>query len=79
MNRRHDTTELVAPPHLRGRMTRWTPQAIRDERIAWAAEAGRNGASSVKVGKALGIAQRNAHVIMVAGGWDAWAHLRGRA
>lgn len=30
---------LVAPKHLRGRMSRYTPEAIRRERLEWAAEA----------------------------------------
>lgn len=57
-------------------MNKHTPQALRDERQAWAAGAGRLGYTSAQVGNALGIAQRNAWAVMRAGGWDAWADLR---
>ena len=67
---------LVAPAHLMGRMTKWTPEAIRDERTQWAVQQGRAGYSSGDVGAALGIAQPNAWNIMILGGWDAWAHRR---
>ena len=67
---------LVAPAHLAGRMSKWTPEALRQERTVWAAEQGRKGYSSYEVAAALGIAQTNAHAAMTAGGWDAWADKR---
>ena len=69
---------LTAPKRLTGRMSKHTPQDLRDDRAAWAANAGRAGYSSVAVGKALGIKQRCAYRIMKQGGWDAWAYLRER-
>lgn len=76
---RNGLAPLVAPHHLRGRMTKWTPQEVRDERTRWAVEQGRKGYSSGDVGAALGIAQRNAWRVMVLGGWDAWVEQRARA
>ena len=70
---------LTAPAHLAGRMTKWTPEAIRQERTQWAVQQGRRGYSSGDVGSALGIAQRNACRIMILGGWDAWAEQREKA
>lgn len=67
---------LVAPAHLAGRMSKWTPEHIRTERATWAAEQGAKGYSSCDVAHALGVAQQNAHAAMTAGGWDAWAHRR---
>ena len=67
---------LAAPAHLTGRMSKWTPQALRDERAAWSADQGRMGYSSGDVAVALGIGQANAYQAMVQGGWDAWASHR---
>lgn len=67
---------LTAPPHLTGRMTKWTPQHIRDERAQWALEAGRAGHSAKAVGDALGITDVNARVIMVNAGWKWWEQPR---
>ena len=60
---------LTAPPHLRGRMSRWTPQALRDERLAWMLARGREGHSSAAVADALGIGQKAAHHAMHKAGW----------
>lgn len=70
---------LVAPAHLAGRMSKWTPQALRDERSQWAADQGRKGYASNDVAVALGIGQQNAYQTMIAGGWDAWADQRAKA
>ena len=67
---------LTAPDHLTGRMTKWTPQHIRDERAQWALKAGLAGHSAEAVGEALGIAPRNAHTIMVNAGWRWWQQPR---
>ena len=67
---------LTAPDHLTGRMSKHTPQNIRDERSAWALEAGQAGHSAEAVGEALGISGVNARVIMVNAGWQWWAQPR---
>lgn len=48
---------LTAPAHLRGRMYRWTPQALRDERIAWMAARIAEGHTQGELAAALGITQ----------------------
>lgn len=71
---------LTAPDHLTGRMTKHTPQAIRDARTAWVMEAKRAGHSTAAIAEGLGIRERNAFAILKAAGWDAWADKReGRA
>lgn len=67
---------LTAPDHLTGRMTKWTPQHIRDERAQWALEAGQAGHSTYAVAEALGVNQITAHNIMVKAGWQWWAQPR---
>lgn len=67
---RSDLPPLVAPDHLKGRMTKHTPEEVRAERAAWAAAAGRQGYGSLSVSRALGIAQNNALTVMRQGGWD---------
>ncbi|MFT4149216.1 MAG: hypothetical protein QM656_03390 [Paracoccaceae bacterium] len=63
---------LTAPEHLRGRMTKWTPQPLLDERADWAVTAGKQGYSAGCVGEALGISQFAAQRIMRAKGWQWW-------
>jgi len=69
---------LIAPPHLRGPMSRHSPEELRLERRQWAVNAGRIGYASTDVAQALGIAQTPAYQMMRKGGWDPWAHLRQR-
>ena len=67
---------LTAPDHICGRMTKWTPQETRDERAAWALEAGQAGHSSEAVAEALGISSFSARKIMTNAGWQWWAQPR---
>lgn len=67
---------LIAPHHLAGRMSKWTPEHIRHARVAWSAEQGRKGYSSYEVAASLGISQPRAYLTMTAGGWDTWADKR---
>ncbi|AKG94560.1 hypothetical protein Shpa_49 [Paracoccus phage Shpa] len=67
---RSDLPPLVAPDHLKGRMTKHTPEAVRAERAAWAAAAGRQGYGSLSVSRALGMTEKNALPIMRRGGWN---------
>ena len=67
---------LTAPDHLTGRMTKHTPQELRDERAQWALEAGQAGHSAEAVGEALGISGVNARKIMINAGWRWWAQPR---
>ena len=46
---------LTAPPHLRGRMSRATPQALLDERATWMIERYTDGASQRAIARALGL------------------------
>lgn len=70
---------LEAPQHLTGRMSRWTPQATRDERTTWAMDQAAKGYCSTDIAAALGIAQQNAWQILADAGWDAWAEQRAKA
>ena len=63
---------LTAPPHLRGRMTRYTPQEIRDERIAWALARAAEGWTTPKIAAALGIRSEVIRKKMRAHGWRWW-------
>lgn len=67
---------LTAPDHLTGRMTKHTPQHIRDERAQWALEAGQAGHSADAVAEALGVATFTARTIMTKAGWRWWAQPR---
>ncbi|AZV00259.1 hypothetical protein [Paracoccus kondratievae] len=48
-------THLTAPDHLRGRMSRWTPQELRDERAAWIMARAAEGRQQNDIAAALGI------------------------
>lgn len=48
---------LTAPSHLRGRMTRHTPKALRDERISWMADRIAEGYTQAEMAAALGVTQ----------------------
>ncbi|WP_285050590.1 hypothetical protein [Paracoccus sp. SSJ] len=63
---------LTAPSHLRGRMTRYTPQEIRDERIAWALARSAEGWTTPKIAAALGINSEVIREKMRAHGWRWW-------
>ena len=67
---------LTAPDHITGRMTKWTPQELRDERAEWALAAGQAGHSAFAVAEALGIADHTARTIMTKAGWQWWAQPR---
>lgn len=61
---------LIAPDHLRGNFSRWTPQALRDERMAWALARAAEG-WTCPVG-ALGIAYQQFRQQMYDAGWRWW-------
>ena len=65
----HHLPPLEAPEHLRGRMNYWTDDKLKQERMEWAAEAGRRGYSSAAVAAALGLKPSYAEDIMRQGGW----------
>lgn len=67
---------LTAPDHLRGRMTRWTPQEIRDERIAWVLARAAEGWTSPRIAAALGVDDSGLRSQMLAHGWRWWDHPR---
>lgn len=67
---------LTAPDHLRGRMTRYTPQEIRDERIAWVLARAAEGWTSPRIAAALGVDDSGLHSQMLAHGWRWWDHPR---
>ena len=57
---------LTAPAHLRGRMTRYTPKDLRDERMAWVAASYAAGHSQGDIAEALNISVERALVLMEA-------------
>ena len=59
---------LTAPAHLRGRMTRYTPQEIRDERMAWVAASYAAGHSQGEIADALGICRSALSTAMLKAG-----------
>ncbi|SEU02859.1 hypothetical protein SAMN04489858_12040 [Paracoccus homiensis] len=61
---------LTAPKHLRGRMNRWTPQALRDERREWALARGKEGHTVPAIAEALGIARQNARTMLTEAGYS---------
>jgi len=63
---------LTAPAHLRGRMSRYTPQDLRDERIAWALARSAEGWTTPKIAEALGIRSEVIREKMRANGWRWW-------
>lgn len=48
-------THLTAPDHLRGRMSRGTPQELRDERVAWIKARCNEGYKLKNIAAALGL------------------------
>lgn len=59
---------LTAPSHLRGRMTRYTPQEIRDERMTWVAASYAAGHSQGEIADALGIGRSGLSTAMLKAG-----------
>lgn len=60
---------LTAPDHLRGRMSKHTPAALKDERNAWAAQAARDGHSMTAISAALGIGDNPTRQAVINGGY----------
>lgn len=50
---------LTAPAHLIVRMSRWTPQALRDERDAWMLARAREGYTGTQIAESLRLPQSN--------------------
>lgn len=63
---------LTAPDHLKGRMSRWTPQSLRDERMAWMLDRAREGYPGAQIARALGVAQANVAAYLRAAGYQWW-------
>lgn len=59
---------LIAPDHLRGRMTRHTPQQLRAERISWITASYAAGHSQGDIADALGIGQSALSTAMLKAG-----------
>lgn len=57
-------TDLIAPEHLRGRMPRSKPEALRSERISWAAKVSREGRLNIEIAAALGITEHSVGAIL---------------
>jgi len=64
----YSMANLIAPAHLRGRMTRHTPQQLRDERIAWITASYAAGHSQGDIADALGIGQSALSTAMLKAG-----------
>lgn len=60
---------LTAPEHLKGKLSKYTPQSLRDERNKWCADMKAAGFNDADVGAALGISVDSAYSASVAGGW----------
>ena len=56
--------DLIAPAHLRGRMPRSKPEALRSERISWAAKVSREGRLNIEIAAALGITEHSVGAIL---------------
>nr|WP_010400356.1 hypothetical protein [Paracoccus sp. TRP] len=69
-------THLTAPDHLRGRMSRWTPQELRDERAAWIMARAAEGWTMPPIARALGIRPLAVNKIAYDAGYRWWQHKR---
>lgn len=63
---------LVAPDHLKGPMSRWTPQALRDERTAWMLARAREGYTGTHIARELGLHQTNVSALLRSQGYQWW-------
>ena len=69
---------LTAPDHIKGAMFHNTPQALRDERNAWAAKAKADGYTYNQISAALGITHSNVIRAAKAGGFVKQKAIRSR-
>ena len=63
---------LTAPDHLKGRMSKWTPQALRDERMAWMLARAKEGHTGPQIAASLGIAATNVNTYLRSQGYQWW-------
>lgn len=68
--------KLIAPEHLRGRMTRWSDRETLAERLAWILARGAEGHNGQAISEALGIKPAQTYRLMNAAGYRWWHQKR---
>lgn len=58
----------AAPQRIRGRLHECAPQALKDERIAWALARARAGYTAREISEALGVSPKTACTLLRGGG-----------
>lgn len=61
---------LDPPEHIRGKLHRFSPQSLKDERNKWCADMARAGYSSRKIAEPLGVHRHSVIRFAILGGFD---------